>query len=149
MRLLVGLGFFERGDLRLGEDQLFLRHLGFERFQTMFHRRKVVAQPDRPHAKGRHADAFLGEFVGDARLAPGRLVDRHGHDRRLGLGRGSVLQQRLAARQLLQRLFAAFVVEVLEAIEAVAAVAHDLAGLADVAELLGQFEQAPLARMTF
>jgi hypothetical protein len=31
MRLLVGPGLFERGDLRLGEDRLLLRHLGLER----------------------------------------------------------------------------------------------------------------------
>ena len=44
------------------------------------------------------------------------------------------------ARHLLQRQFPAFVIEILEPVEAVPAVAHDLAGLADVAELLGQFE---------
>src|SRR5204863_7186103 len=53
-----------------------------------------------------------------------------------------VLQHRLAASYLLQRQLAAFVVQLLEPIEAVAAVAHHLAGLADIAELLGQF-QAP------
>src|SRR5271165_1144494 len=45
--------------------------------------------------------------------------------------------------------FAAFVVEILEPIEAVPAVAHNFTRLADVAELLGQFEQAALARMIF
>jgi|GEM_PF-2845007 len=149
MRLLVGLGLFQGGDLRLGEDQPFLRHLGFERLQPMLHGRKVVAQPDRAHAEGRYADALLGQFVGDPRLAPGRLLDRHGDHRRLDLGRDPVLQQRLAPRHLLQGQFAAFVVKVLEAIETVAAVAHDLASLADVAELLGQFEQARLGADDF
>jgi hypothetical protein len=47
-----------------------------------------------------------------------------------------------AENESLKRQFPAFVVEVLEPVEAVPAVAHDLARLADVAELLGQFEQA-------
>ena len=38
----------------------------------------------------------------------------------------------------------AFVVEFFEAAEAVAAVAHHLAGLADIAELLGEFQQSDL-----
>ena len=37
---------------------------------------------------------------------------------------------------------AAFVVQLLEPIEAVAAIPHHLAGLADIAELLGQLQQA-------
>src|SRR6185312_15864433 len=43
----------------------------------------------------------------------------------------------------------AFVVEILEPVEAVPAVAHDFAGLADIAELLGQFEQAGLGANDF
>ena len=115
----------------------------------MLHGLQVVAQPDRAHPEGRDATSLLGQFVGDPRLAPGRLVDRHGHHRRLDLGRDPVLQDRLAPRHLLQRQFAAFVVEILEPVEAVAAIAHDLAGLADVAELLGQFEQARLGADDF
>ena len=99
--------------------------------------------------KGEIDDPLLGQFVGDPRLAPGRLVDRHGHHRRLDLRQHPVLQDRLAARHLLKRQFAAFVVEILEPIEAVPAVAHYLAGLADVAELLGQFEQARLGANDF
>ena len=51
---------------------------------------------------------LLGEFVGDVRLSPGRLVNRHGHDRFFDCGRNPVLQDRLAARQLLKRQFAAW-----------------------------------------
>jgi hypothetical protein len=50
-------------------------------------------------------------------------------------------QDGLAARRFRQRLFAAFVVEILKPIEAIPAVAHNFARLADVAELLGQFER--------
>ena len=51
MRLLIGLGLFERRDLGLGEDQAFLRHLGLERLQPVFHGLQIMAQPDRAHAK--------------------------------------------------------------------------------------------------
>ena len=43
-----------------------------------------------------------------------------------------------------QRDLAALLVQLLEPIEAVPAVSHHLAGLADIAELLGEFEQANL-----
>src|SRR5262249_44207398 len=56
----------------------------------------------------------------------------------------AVLQYRLLAADLLQGHFAAVVVELLEAVEAVAP------GLADIAELLGEHQQANLrARMIF
>src|SRR5262249_5662 len=35
MRLLVGLGLLERGDLGLGQQDAILRHLGFERLEAM------------------------------------------------------------------------------------------------------------------
>ena len=47
--LLVGLGLFQGYDLRLGQDQAFLGHLGLERFQPVLHGLQVVAQPDRAH----------------------------------------------------------------------------------------------------
>ena len=60
------------------------------------------------------------------------------------LDRRAVLQDRLTAADLLQGKLAAFVAQLLEAVEAVPAVAHHLAGLADVAELPGQFQQSDL-----
>jgi hypothetical protein len=38
MRLLVGLGLLERGDLGLGQQDAILRHLGFEGLEAMLHR---------------------------------------------------------------------------------------------------------------
>src|SRR5690348_5233741 len=58
-------------------------------------------------------------------------VDRHLDDGGLNLGGRAVLQDRLAAADLLQRQLAAFVIHLLEPVEAVAAVAEHLAGLAD------------------
>jgi len=149
VRLLVGLGFLEGGDLRFGQDQAVLGHLCFQRLEPMLHGLQVVAQPDRADAEGGDRHSLLGERVGDSGLAPGRLVDRHGYDRLFDLGRNPVLQDRLASRHLLERQLPAFVVEILEPVEAVPAVAHDLTGLADPAELLGQFEQARLGPNDF
>ena len=36
--LLLGLGLLERGDLGFGQQDAFLRHLGFQRLQALFHR---------------------------------------------------------------------------------------------------------------
>jgi hypothetical protein len=55
----------------------------------------------------------------------------------------------LAARDLLQRRFAAFVVELLESVKAAAAVNHYAARLRHVAELLGQLQHSTFTRMTF
>ena len=37
MRFLVGLGLLERRDLRLGEQDAILRHLGLECLQAQLH----------------------------------------------------------------------------------------------------------------
>jgi hypothetical protein len=73
-----------------------------------------------------------------------RLLDRQRYDGILDLLRHAVLQHRLLAADFLQGSFAALVVELLEPVEAVAAVIHHLAGLADIAELLGELQQANL-----
>src|SRR3977135_2243427 len=61
------------------------------------------------------------------------------------LGRGPVRQDRLLAADLLQRQLAAFVIEILEAVEAIAAIAEHLAGLAHIAKLPGELQQAHLS----
>ena len=53
MRLLVGLGLFERDDLGFGQHDPLLRHLGFESLEAQFHRRQIVALPHAGHAGGR------------------------------------------------------------------------------------------------
>src|SRR3954468_20473403 len=83
-------------------------------------------------------------LVGDADLAEGGLLQRQLDDERLDLRRRAVGQKRLLAGEFLQGEFAAAVVELLEAVETVARVAQPLAGLAHVAELLGQLQQAEL-----
>ena len=60
-----------------------------------------MALPDAAHAGRRDRQAALGELIGDTQLTPGWLVNRHFDNRRLDLGRGAVLQDRLAAADLL------------------------------------------------
>src|SRR3981189_2828788 len=77
-----------------------------------------------------------------AHLAEGRLLHRKFNDPLRDLGRGPVRQDRLLAADLLQRQLAAFVIEILEAVEAIAAIAEHLAGLAHIAKLPGELQQA-------
>jgi hypothetical protein len=53
VHLLVGLGFLERGDLRLGEQDAILRRLGLKRLQAMLHRGQIVALPHAAHPRRR------------------------------------------------------------------------------------------------
>src|SRR5439155_4440404 len=144
MRLLVGLGLLERGDLRLGQQDALLRHLGFERRQAVLDRGQIVTQPHAAHAGGRNRQAAPLQRLRYAHLTPGGLIDRQSDHRLFDLNRRAVLQHRLTAADLLQCQLAAFIVELLEAIEAVAAVPHHLASLADIAELLGELQQSDL-----
>jgi hypothetical protein len=66
-----------------------------------------------------------------------RLLDLFAHK-----GVAEVSQDRLLARDFLQRQLAAFVIQFLEPVEAVAAIVEQFAGLAPVAELLGKLQQA-------
>ena len=145
MRLLLGLGLFQRDDLRLGQHQAFLGALGFQRLEPLVHRLQVVAQPHTAHAGRGDREPALSQLVGNADLTEGRLLNGERNDGVLDLLRHAVLQHRLLAADFLQAQFAALVVELLEPVEAVAAVAHHLTGLADVAELLGELQQANLS----
>src|SRR6202022_3315060 len=145
VRLLVGLGFLQGDDLRLGEDQPFLRDFCLQRLEALLHRLEIMTLPDAAHPGRRDRVAKFPHFVGDADLAEGRLLQRKFNDPRLDLGRGPVRQDRLLTADLLQRQLAAFVIEFLEAVEAVAAIAEHLAGLAHIAELPGELQQAHLS----
>src|SRR5262249_44838507 len=116
--------------------------LGFQRLQPLGHGLQVVALPHTAHAGGRHCKPALPQFVGNANLPEGWLLNSERNDGVLDLLGDTVLQHRLLAADLLQRPLAAFVVEFLEAVETVAAVAHHLAGLTDVAELFSKLEQS-------
>src|ERR1700730_3493470 len=143
--LLFCLGFLQGYDLRLGQDQAFLRNLGFQRLEPFLHRLEIMALPDAAHPGRGDRVAKFPHFVGDADLAEGRLLHRKFNDPLRDLGRGPVRQDRLLAADLLQRQLAAFVIEILEAVEAIAAIAAHLAGLAHIAKLPGELQQAHLS----
>ena len=149
VNLLLGLGFLQRHDLGFGEDKALLRHLGFERLEPLFGVRQIVAQPDGPHPERRDRQAVFLQLVGNPHLAPGRLFDRQRHHCRFDLRRDTVLEDRLLAADLGKRQLAAFVVQLLEPVEAVATLSHHLAGLADIAQLLGQFQHSDLRANDF
>jgi hypothetical protein len=127
MGLFVGLGLLERGDLRFREHQAVLGAPRLQRLEALLHGLEVVALPDAAHAGLRDRETPALQRLGHPHLAPGRLLDGQRDDRLLDRGRGAVLENGLAAADLLQRQFAAFVVQLLEAVEAVPAVAHHLA----------------------
>ena len=77
------------------------------------------------------------------------LLDGELNNGAFDIFRDPVLEDWLLPGNFGQRQIAAFVVKLLEAVEAVPAVAHHLAGLAHVAELLGEFEQANLGADNF
>jgi len=67
-----------------------------------------VAQPYAAHASRRDRVPALPQFVGDADLAEGRLLERQRNDRVLDLLGHAILQHRFLAADLLQCQFAAF-----------------------------------------
>jgi len=142
--LFLALGLFQRDELTFGKNQTLLRDLGLERLEPFLHRLEIMALPNRADAGGRNRKAQFAQFIGDTDLAEGgpieRELDQLGFERRID----AVLQDRLAARQLLQCQLAASLVEILEPIKAVAAIAHHLTGLADIAELSRQLQKPDL-----
>ena len=80
MRLLLSLGLFQRDELGLGQDQAFLGALGLQRFEPLVHGLEVMTLPHAAHAGGRDREPALAQFVGDADLTEGRLLDGQRND---------------------------------------------------------------------
>ncbi len=74
---------------------------------ALLHGLEVVAQPHATYTGRRHRQPALPEFIGDANLAEGRLVNGQRDDRFLDVVGDPVLEHRLAPRDLLQRQFPA------------------------------------------
>jgi hypothetical protein len=106
---LLGLGLFQRDDLRLGQTRPPWA---------------LLASDHAAHAGGRDREPALPQLVDNADLTEGRLFDRQRYDGTLDLLWHAVLQRRLLASDLLQRQFAALVVGLFEPVEAVAATNH-------------------------
>ena len=60
--------------LFLGKDEVLLRGFGFQGFQPFAKRFQIVPQPDAAHSRRRSEPTVLGQFVGHAHLAEGRLL---------------------------------------------------------------------------
>src|SRR5262249_55365971 len=149
VRLLLGLGLLQRNDLRLGQHQALLGALGFQRFEPLVHGLQVVAQPHTAHASRGDREPALAQFVGNADLTEGGLLDRQRYDGILDHLRHAVLQYRLLAADFLRGQFAALVVELLEPVEAVAAVARHFAGWASSCVLFWASLSPPISRRLF
>ena len=142
---MSALGALQRRELRLGQDETFLGRLRFQRLQPLGHGLQIVAQPDAANALRRHGQRVaLADLVGDTHLAVGGQLQRQLDHGLFDLRVDAVLQQRPATGDLLQRGLAALVVQILETVEAVARVTHHPTGPADVAQLLGQLQDADL-----
>jgi hypothetical protein len=103
VRLLLALGLFQRDELAFGENEAFLGDLGLQGLEPLLHRLEIMALPNRTDAGGRNRKAQLAQFIGETDLAEGgpreRERDQLGFERRID----AVLQDRLAARQLLAK----------------------------------------------
>jgi len=87
----------------------------------------------------------LAKSINPACAAYGEPGSGQRHDDpRLDLERRPVRQDRLAAAHLRHSEIATFVIEFPEAVETIPALAEHPARLANIAELLGQFQQADL-----
>src|SRR2546430_19094 len=113
MRLLLGLGLFQRDELGLGQYQAFLGALGLQCFEPLVPSLEVMTLPHATHAGKRDREPVLPQLVGDADLAESRLLDGNRHDGVFDLLCDAVFQHWLLATDLLQRQLAAFVVKLL------------------------------------
>lgn len=118
--------------------------LGLQGLEPFPHGLQIMPEPDASNACRGDRQGSFPEFVRHAELAPGGLVEGHLHDGLFHIGSDAILQERLLPGDLLQRGFAARVVEFLETVEAIPAVAHHLAGLRDIAQVFRQFQHTHL-----
>jgi hypothetical protein len=107
VRLLVALGLFQRGELRLAQHQTLLRTLGFQCLEPLLHGLELVTLPHAAHPSRRHTQPAPLQFIGNPYLTSGGLFDRPPDHRLLNLGYDAILQHRPAPRDLLQRRLAA------------------------------------------
>jgi hypothetical protein len=145
----VRLRLLQRYDLGLRQHQPLLSHLRLQRLESFPHRLQIMPEPDTAHPSRRDGQGLLPQFIGYPQLPPGRLLDRHLHNRLFPLRRHAILQERLLAGDLLEGGLTAGLIELLETIEAVSAITPQLTGLRDIATLLRQFQHADLRLMIF
>ena len=117
MRLLLLLGFLQGRELAFREDSAILSHLGLQRLEAFLHRLQVVAQPDAADATWRDEQSAFAKFVANPYLPERWILHRKFTDGFFDLRLDAVLDNRFAARDALERLFASRLVHLLVAIE--------------------------------
>ncbi len=95
MGFFFGFGFLQGRKLGFGEDDAILGDFGFQGFQALLHGFQIVALPHAADACRRHGEPALSQFIGDAHLPEGRLLDGESHDGVLDLFGDAVLEHRL------------------------------------------------------
>lgn len=113
-RLLQGL------QLILGQDQTFLRGLGFGRLEPFLKGFQVVSPPHAADSAWRHKQRLFLQFVGNPHLAKCGFLDGELKDRSLDVVLDPVFHDGPAAAYLLQDQLATGPIEFWEAVEAVA-----------------------------
>jgi len=105
--------------LILGEDEVFLCCFGFQSFEPFAKGFQIVAQPNAPHSGGGDEQATLGELIGHAYLAKGRLLQSDLDHRFFHVLFDPVLRAGLASADLAQRQLPTFLVQLFEAVKAI------------------------------
>jgi hypothetical protein len=142
----LGAEALEQPDLLVGERELALGGRLFQAQQALVLGQQALALPDAAHAAGRHRDAAQHELLGDPERAVAGMGQRMIEDRLLDLGADPVRVRGAGADQAVEQPVGAIGLEVpADLVELLARIAHHPAGLADVAELGGELEQAALA----
>ncbi len=137
MGFFVSRGLLQRDDWGFRQDETFLGYLRLQRLQPFSHRLQVMPQPDAPNPCRGDGQGLLAQFVRNASLPPGWLIERHLDNGVFHLGSHAILEEWFLSGNLLERGLAAGLVQLLKAVEAIAAVAHQPTGVGNIVELLG------------
>jgi hypothetical protein len=129
MSLLFLLGLFQGGCLAFRQDELFLRHFGFQRLKPPFEGGQIVAQPNAPYPAGRDQYPSLLQFVAYPQLPLGWLLTRKIHCRLFYFRLYPVLHIRLLLGNILKGRFPAGLIQGLEPVQTVPGAAHYFTGL--------------------
>ena len=119
MGFLFLLGLFQGFHLIFGEDEAFLGGFGFQSLEALGEDLQVMAQPYAAHPARRNEQTLFFQFIGDAHLTEGRLVDRQAQDGFLHGLVHAVFHDGFAAADLLQRQLPAGLIQLAKPVEAI------------------------------
>ncbi len=129
-------------DLCFGQDDAVLGDLRFQSLQAVLEVGKLVAQPDRPDARGRDKHALFAQLVGGSCLPIGRELKSGLDNSFLDDGINPVGRVWPATRLLQKRFNTAVIDSVLLAIEGIPGIAHHLTGFRDIAKFFGKVQKS-------